>query len=128
MNKTICGAGILFGMSAVILGAFGAHGLEKLIDQNSVQTFETGVEYQMFHALLLLILGGLPQLKPEDKKVVFYLLVSGIICFSFSIYLLATNALTGFDFRTIGFVTPIGGTLLIIAWGLFGYKIYRRFS
>ncbi|PKA97923.1 uncharacterized membrane protein YgdD (TMEM256/DUF423 family) [Flavobacteriaceae bacterium MAR_2009_75] len=128
MNKTICGVGILFGMSAVILGAFGAHGLEKLIDQNSVQTFETGIDYQMYHAILLLILGGLPQLKPEDKKVVFYLLVSGIIFFSFSIYLLATNTLTGFDFRSIGFVTPIGGALLIIAWGLFGYKIYRRFS
>jgi uncharacterized membrane protein YgdD (TMEM256/DUF423 family) len=56
------------------------------------------------------------------KRVVFYLILVGVIFFSFSIYLLATNALTTFDFKKIGFITPIGGTLLIAGWGylLFG--------
>lgn len=128
MNKTICGVGILFGLLAVILGAFGAHGLEKLIDPNSLQSFETGVRYQMYHALLLLVLGAMPQLGPRDKKAIFYLVSAGVVLFSFSIYLLATNELTGFDFRTIGFVTPIGGSLLIIGWGLFGHRVYKRFN
>ncbi|SHI35912.1 DUF423 domain-containing protein [Pseudozobellia thermophila] len=128
MNKTICGVGALLGMLAVILGAFGAHGLEKLIDPSSLQSFETGVRYQMYHALLLLVLGVMPQLGASDKKAIFYLVGAGTVLFSFSIYLLATNELTGFDFRSIGFVTPVGGTLLIVGWGLFGYRVYKRFN
>ena len=56
MNKTIFTTGILFGFLAVVLGAFGAHGLEKVLDSSLIDTFNTGVTYQMYHALLLLIL------------------------------------------------------------------------
>ena len=128
MNKTIFLTGIVLGATAVILGAFGAHGLEKVIDADAIQTFETGVKYQMYHALLLLVLGSVKQLPEASKKLVYYFLLIGICCFSFSIYLLATNSLFAFDFRVIGMVTPLGGTLLIIGWGIFGYRVYKHFG
>jgi len=128
MNKTIFLTGVLMGILAVVLGAFGAHGLEDKLDADAIQSFETGVKYQMYHALFLLVLGSLKQLPESNKKWVFYLVVIGVILFSFSIYLLSTNVLTGFDFRTIGFITPIGGLLLISAWGLLGFDCLRYFS
>ena len=126
MNRTIFLTGIVFGVLAVLLGAFGAHGLEKLVDDNAIQTFETGVKYQMYHAFLLLILGGILSIPEKSEKWIYILLVSGVILFSFSIYLLATNTLTAFDFKTIGIVTPIGGLLLISGWVLFGYKFIKE--
>ncbi|MDB2606814.1 DUF423 domain-containing protein [Zobellia sp.] len=128
MNKTICLTGIVFGVTAVVLGAFGAHGLGKLLDADAIKTFETGVKYQMYHALLLIVLGTMKQLPEASKKIILYLFVVGICFFSFSIYLLATNSLTSFDFKVIGLVTPLGGTLLIIGWSVFGYKIYKYFD
>ena len=128
MNKTIFCTGVFFAVLAVILGAFAAHGLDDLITASEKETFKTGVTYQMYHALLLLILGSIKSIPGKEKKVVFYLVVSGIIFFSFSIYLLATNSLTAFDFKTIGIITPIGGLLLIIGWLLLGYRAYRNFK
>ena len=128
MNKTIFLTGILFGVLDVLFGAFGAHGLEKLVDADAIQTFETGVKYQMYHALLFLVLGSLQQLPEQRKKSIFYLILAGIVFFSFSIYILAINALTNFDFKVIGFLTPIGGTLLIFGWSLLGYRVYKQFD
>ena len=128
MNKTIFCTGVVFAVLAVVLGAFGAHGLDNLISAGDKETYNTGVTYQMYHALLLLILGGLKSIPVREKKVVFYFIVTGIIFFSFSIYLLATNSLTAFDFKTIGIITPIGGLLLIIGWLLLGYRAYRNFK
>ncbi len=126
MNKTIFLTGILFGILAVVLGAFGAHGLEKLVDADAIQTWETGVTYQMYHALLLLVLANVKGIPEVYKKWIFYCIVAGIILFSFSIYFLATNTLTSFDFKTIGFVTPIGGLLLILGWILLGLKFRKH--
>lgn len=128
MNRTIFLTGILFGVLAVLLGAFGAHGLEKLVDAEAIHTFETGVKYQMYHALFLLVLASLQQISEERKKLIFYLIVAGVIFFSFSIYLLATNSLTGFDFKEIGFITPIGGFVLIAGWLLAGYRAWKYFN
>ena len=128
MNRTIFLTGIVFGTLAIVLGAFGAHGLEKLIDADAVNTFETGVKYQMYHAIFLLFLGNTSRLTEKCKKLVYYLIVAGILCFSFSIYFLATNSLTAFNFNIIGFITPIGGLLLICGWALLGYRAYRQFD
>ncbi|MDT0675143.1 DUF423 domain-containing protein [Autumnicola musiva] len=116
MNKKFLIAGAIFGLLGVIIGAFAAHGLKPLISQESFQSFETGVKYQMYHALFLLILGGWNFLSQKLKDATFYLLVFGITFFSGSIYLLATNNLTNIDFRSIALVTPLGGSLLIIGW------------
>jgi len=126
MNKTILATGLIFGVLAVILGAFGAHGLKKVIGPDDINTFETGVKYQMYHALFLMILSVIPQVADNVKTTVFYFVVFGLLLFSGSIYFLATNALTGFDFKKIGFVTPIGGTLLIAAWGILIYSVLTK--
>lgn len=126
MNKTIFSTGIFFGVMAVLLGAFGAHGLEKMLDVKAIGTFETGVKYQMYHALFLMILGGFNLLAEERKKIVYYLIAAGVICFSFSIYLLATNELTSFDFKKIALLTPIGGLLLVAGWILLGIRVLNQ--
>lgn len=116
MNKTILITGSILGLLGIVLGAFAAHGLEKLIDENAIESFKTGVRHQMYHAFLLLIVGGTGFVKEKIKKSIFYLVLGGIIFFSGSIYGLATNTLTSFDFKTIAMVTPIGGLFLISAW------------
>lgn len=121
MNKQLLLAGSIFGFLGVLIGAFGAHGLEKSLDASAMATFETGVKYQMYHALLLLILSALP-LSSRTKKTLCWLLVVGIVFFSGSIYALATNNLTFFDFKKIALLTPFGGTLLIVAWALLIYR------
>ena len=105
-------------MLAIILGAFGAHALKKVLSIEELSTFETGVRYQMYHALFLLFIGMIQEIPQKAKKTIYYLVIFGVLFFSGSIYLLATNAMTSFDFKAIGFVTPIGGLLLIVAWSL----------
>ncbi len=116
MNKSLLILGAFLGFTGIVLGAFAAHGLKELISPESVQTFETGVKYQMYHALLLLFVGSTSYVSAKTKKLVFYFVSIGWLFFSGSIYLLATNLLTNFDFKTIAFITPIGGLCLIIAW------------
>ena len=116
MSRRILISGGLLGVIAIILGAFAAHGLKPLLSAESLQTFETGVKYQMYHALFLLLLGALPLASEKVKNICFYLTLTGVIFFSGSIYFLATNAMTSYDFRVFGPVTPIGGTLMIAAW------------
>ncbi|WP_411893243.1 DUF423 domain-containing protein [Winogradskyella sp. A2] len=125
MNKTILITGSILGVLGIILGAFAAHGLEKLIDKNAIESFETGVRYQLYHAFFLLIIGGTNFLKEKTKKEIFYLVLIGLIFFSGSIYGLSTNSLTNFDIKTIAIVTPFGGMLLILAWVLMLIGIIR---
>ena len=116
MERKILSVASVLGAVAIILGAFGAHALKKNLSVEQLNTFETGVKYQMYHALLLLFIATTPLLADKAKKGILYLVVVGILFFSGSIYLLATNDLTSFNFRVIGFVTPIGGLLLICSW------------
>jgi uncharacterized membrane protein YgdD (TMEM256/DUF423 family) len=116
MNKKLLITGSILGLISIILGAFGAHGLKALISAENIQTFETGVRYQMYHALMLLFVGSCNLIQPKNKTLIFYLTVIGIVFFSGSIYGLATNSLTTFDFTNIALITPVGGLLLILAW------------
>jgi len=118
MNKHIVITALILGVLAVILGAFGAHGLTELVDPEAIKTFETGVRYQTYHALFLLFVGGTSVISLKAKSRIFFLVIFGIAFFSGSIYGLATNDLTDFDFKVIGFITPIGGFLLILSWVL----------
>tara|TARA_R110001632_G_scaffold101498_7_gene209200 strand:- start:633 stop:1016 length:384 start_codon:yes stop_codon:yes gene_type:complete len=115
MNKKLGIAGAFFGLTAVMIGAFGAHGLEGSLDTSSLDTFETGVKYQMYHALFLLMV-SLFALSERTKKTLLIVIICGIVLFSGSIYGLATNALTTFDFSKIALLTPLGGLLLIVGW------------
>jgi uncharacterized membrane protein YgdD (TMEM256/DUF423 family) len=116
MNKKLLITGSILGLLSVILGAFGAHGLKALVSVENIQTFETGVRYQMYHALLLLFVGSNSLIEPKAKALIFYFTLIGIVFFSGSIYGLATNSLTSFDFTSIALITPVGGLLLILAW------------
>jgi len=116
MNKTILVTGAMAGLLAVLLGAFGAHGLEKLVDAKQISSFATGVRYQMYHALLLLIIGSVNFISEVAKRKMFYFFLGGILLFSGSIYLLVMDEVFSMDFSAIGFITPLGGLLLIIGW------------
>jgi uncharacterized membrane protein YgdD (TMEM256/DUF423 family) len=126
MERKIVTTAALFGTIAIVLGAFGAHALKKVLNIEALNTFETGVKYQMYHALFLLFVATTPLVTVKLKKTIFYLVTIGIILFSGSIYLLATNTLTAFDFRKIGFVTPIGGLLLILAWVMLFINVLKK--
>lgn len=110
--------GAILGLLAVILGAFAAHGLKPKINPESLTSFETGVRFQMYHALLCLAVGTMGFIPEKMAKRIFYLLLSGVIFFSGSIYLLSTKELTGIDLSSIALITPLGGLLLISGWTL----------
>jgi uncharacterized membrane protein YgdD (TMEM256/DUF423 family) len=116
MNKKILIAATVLGMLSIVLGAFGAHGLKALVTDEGLASFETGVRYQMYHALFLLIVGLNDKIRLKTKRLLFILILIGLLFFSGSIYALATNDLTNFDFKKIAFITPIGGVLLIFSW------------
>ena len=125
MNKTILGTGAFFGLLAIVLGAFGSHILRGTIPPAALEAYKTGVDYQMYHALLLLILGSTNLVGNKAGKWVFRILLSGILCFSFSLYFLAADSLLPIDTSRIGFITPIGGLLLLSGWILMAYRIYK---
>ena len=116
MNKKTLIAGSIFGLISIALGAFASHGLENVISKDAIETFQVGVRYQMYHALLLLFVGSTIKISSKSKQRIFILTTLGVILFSGSIYGLSTNELTDFDFKRIGFITPIGGLLLISSW------------
>ena len=125
MERKITSVAALIGITAIILGAFGAHALKKQLSVEQLGSFETGVKYQMYHALFLLFLGLNTFLNEKVKKTVFQLVVFGVFFFSGSIYLLTTKPITGVDFKFIGIVTPIGGVLLIMAWSVLFWNVWR---
>ncbi len=118
LNKIILVSASVLGLLAILLGAFASHGLKEIISEESLQTFETGARYQMYHAIVLLFVGITSIFGKKTKRLLYLLILTGILFFSGSIYGLATNELSSFDFKSIGFVTPIGGFLLIVSWAV----------
>ena len=112
--NTFLSLGSLFGLLAVIIGAFGAHGLEGSISAHALARYHTGVEYQFYHVAALLCLGTLSlkyDTTPRLLKVSGVAFVAGIILFSGSLYLYALTGIAKF-----GMVTPIGGLAFIAGW------------
>ena len=126
MEKKFFLVASFLGLIAVVLGSFAAHGLRDALDTTSLESFQTGVRYQMYHAFFLFAIGLMPQLQHQQKKRLFWLTLLGVFLFSGSIYLLATNVLTRIDFGFLGPITPIGGLLLISAWGLLGVYFFKK--
>ena len=125
MNKNITATAAFLGMVAIILGAFGAHTLKKVLTPEQLISFETGVRYHMYQAFFLFFLASQNDILEKTKKTIFTLITLGTLFFSGSIYLLSTTGITGINFKPIGFITPIGGVLLILAWGMLGYSIIQ---
>ncbi len=109
----------IFGALAVILGAFGAHGLEKAVDAKMLQRFHTGVEYQFYHTFALFLVGLSGQWW-QHRYLAYagYAFITGIILFSGSLYLYVLSGITG-----IAMITPLGGTAFIVGWGLFAWAL-----
>lgn len=105
----------LFGMLSVIFGAFGAHALKKKLTIEQLQSFEVGVKYQMYHAIVLLILGFNSNYINSE---IYWCFTLGITLFSFSIYGLVLSDAKGKKISFLGPITPIGGLLLVGGWVL----------
>lgn len=118
MDKKILSAAGFLGMTAIILGAFGAHALKKVVDTEALATFETGVKYQLYHALFLLFVAVNSGINAKVKQWIYRLTLVGVLLFSGSIYLLATKSLSGMELKFLGPLTPIGGFCLMGAWGV----------
>ena len=121
MNRKFFIAASMLGALSVIFGAFGAHALKARLEPDQLLVFETGVRYQMCHAIVLLVLSVLSE-KFSSKYInyAFWCFVIGILFFSGSIYLLSTRTILGIEGFTkiLGPITPLGGLLLISGWGL----------
>lgn len=122
MAKFALVAGSLSGLFAVVFGAFGAHALKARLSAESLAAFQTGVHYQMFHALAL-VLTGLLILQFRDSASLDWaarLFLAGIVLFSGSIYLLTLT-----DMRWPGPLTPLGGLCFIAGWAMLAHAAYR---
>ncbi len=126
MDKKILLAAAFLGLSAIILGAFGAHALKKVLSVEQLQSFEVGVRYQMYHALFLLFIGVFTFLSEKERLVIFWLTIIGVSFFSGSIYLLSTNGITNLKTKFLGPITPIGGMFLISAWSYLFYSVLSK--
>ncbi|MEO0527632.1 MAG: DUF423 domain-containing protein [Bacteroidota bacterium] len=119
--------GALYGLLAVVFGAFGAHALKKSFTEEQLKSFETGVKYQMYHAILLIVLGFNFGFTTPLETYIVYCFILGTFLFSFSIYALCLSASKGEKLKFLGPITPIGGLLLVIGWGLLGYSFVMEF-
>lgn len=115
MNETIIITGATFGLLSVVLGAFGAHAFKKFMNDEHLKNYETGIKYQMYHAILLVSIGLKAELF-DNQTTLLYLFSGGIILFSFSIYGLSISSALNKKMRFLGPVTPLGGLLLVAGW------------
>ncbi|WP_435624254.1 DUF423 domain-containing protein [Flagellimonas sp.] len=110
--------GALYGLLAVVFGAFGAHALKKKLTPEQLQSFETGVKYQMYHAILLVSLGFFLDFSGTLQNYMALCFILGTFLFSFSIYGLVISASAGRKLKILGPITPLGGLLLVMGWVL----------
>jgi uncharacterized membrane protein YgdD (TMEM256/DUF423 family) len=117
MNRRIILTASFFGAVAVILGAFGAHGLKNLVPADALAIWTKGVEYQFYHTFALLFLSTFARFRNKLVDLAYYCFCLGIILCSGSLYLLATREVLHLNFvNLIGPVTPLGGLFLIAGW------------
>lgn len=118
MHKGYGRTAAILGMLAVALGAFGAHGLKKIVPAEAVSTFETGVRYQFYHTFALLAVAMLFEKFPGSAmRYAGICFITGIILFSGSLYLLTVlEATDTVGLRSIGIITPFGGLFFIAGW------------
>jgi len=118
MHKRYIALGSVLAAIAVALGAFGAHGLKKIVSEETVQTFQTGVQYQMYHSLGLLLTGLIyEKTSPKFARIAGILFLIGIILFSGSLYVLtAGKAAETAALDKAGIITPVGGLAFIGGW------------
>ena len=134
-QKNIMLTGIVMAATAVILGAFGAHGLKKMVTPEQLEVFKTGVQYQFYHAIGMIMVALIAQhISHVFINRAAWFFFYGILIFSGSLYIMtAFNALnteftsqTGMGVRWIGAITPIGGVLFIAGWAMLGFGLIKK--
>jgi uncharacterized membrane protein YgdD (TMEM256/DUF423 family) len=116
--------GCFFGMLGVAAGAFGAHALRERLPDNMLAIFETGVRYQMYHALALLAVALLLTRVPSSAGVAAgWLFTAGIVIFSGSLYVLVLSGV-----RWLGAITPLGGVAFLVGWLLLAWAGWRTIT
>ena len=108
--------GAVYGVFSVILGAFGAHAFKKILPAEKLESFETGVRYQMYAAFFLLIAGWILKFDTKSENWISWLMILGTLLFSVSIYFLSFQEYWGINLKFLGPITPIGGLLMILSW------------
>ena len=125
MERKITSVGALMGVTAIIFGAFGAHALKKRMSDDLLKSFETGVKYQMYHALALLLLPQLIPFQTGLEQSIGWCFIVGTLLFSFSIYGLCITSMSGNKWRFLGPITPLGGLLLVTGWITLLFSVYK---
>lgn len=111
---------LLLGL-AVLIGAFGAHGLKAMVTAEKLVTFETGVRYHFYHGFGLVLLGLFSQFFPQERLgVTFMAFIAGIFIFSFNCYLYVLT-----DMKIFAMIVPVGGLLFVLGWLYWSWKIFR---
>jgi uncharacterized membrane protein YgdD (TMEM256/DUF423 family) len=111
------------GMLAIILGAFGAHALKELLSSEELSSFNTAVQYQMYHVIVLLFVNGYAAFSIKQKNTISWLFFFGIFLFSGSIYAIQLTAVTA---KSIWFITPLGGLFFILGWGFMLVVFFQK--
>ncbi len=106
----------IFGLTSVILGAFGSHLFKQLLTPEKLGSFEIAVRYQMYHAIVLLLLGLFFTFDTSLEKWTAICMMVGTFLFAITIYLLSFSEYWGINLRFLGPITPIGGTILMLGW------------
>ncbi len=123
MKELVLTFGGIFGTLAVIFGAFGAHALKRILSEDQLMSFETGVKYQMYHAIILIIIGIIFPFSDYSQIIMALCFLLGTLFFSFSIYGLVLSSAKGKKINFLGPVTPIGGLLLVAGWIFLTYNL-----
>ncbi len=119
--KNWIGIGALFGFLSVALGAFGAHSLKESLSEKSAAIYQTAAQYQMSHALALVLFGLWASQNPDAARPwVGWAFTAGILLFSGSLYALAMTGIRGF-----GAITPLGGVSFLVGWIMFAFLAWR---
>lgn len=126
MKQIVLAVGALYGALSVILGAFGAHAFKKFLPVEKLASFEVGVRYQMYHALLLIVIGCFLQFQTTLEKSAAWCLMLGTFIFSTSIYFLAFADHWGLNLKWLGPITPLGGLLMIVGWFLLMFHFIKK--
>lgn len=129
MNKQIILTASFFGLLGVVLGAFGAHGLEGKISDYHLGTWKTANQYHFYHTFALLFISTFSRAKSQSIRVSFIAFTLGILLFSGSLYLLSVRDLIGLGSFTaiLGPITPLGGLSFMVGWiGLFVAAVKHR--
>jgi uncharacterized membrane protein YgdD (TMEM256/DUF423 family) len=124
LHKKIALTGVVLAFLSVLLGAFAAHGLKEIALPDTLQSFTTGVRYQMYHALALLFVSTLGDSDIKIKRAYYFFLV-GVLLFSGSIYVLTAAKVLEISLGPFALLTPIGGLCLLIGWALLFIKLLK---